>query len=161
MYSAIDSTTLAYPTELLNSEKHIDLGGITVVIEPHPGHTPTDRIVRILDRDIVFTGDLLFYRAYPVSFDVEMIGWRKALGTFVGYGPQMRFIPGHGDVCGIEIARQQIDQMEDILVRRRMKAAGMVLDEAKRGYAIPARFREFGLFCWNWTIGAAIEKYYR
>jgi cyclase len=162
MYSAIDSTTLAYPTELLNSEKHIDLGGVTAVIEPHPGHTPTDLIVRIPDRDIVFTGDLLFYRSYPVSFDGEMIGWRKALDTFLGYGPQMRFVPGHGPVCGIETVRQHIDLMEDIhSYAGKMKAAGMVLDEAKRRYTIPPRFREFEVFSWNWTIGAAIEKYYR
>ncbi len=162
MYNAIDSTTLAYPTELLNSEKHIDLGGISAVIEPHPGHTPTDLIVRIPDRDIVFTGDLLFYRSYPVSFDADMIGWRRTLETFLGYGRGMRFIPGHGEVCGIETVRQHIDLMEDIhSYAGKMKAAGMVLEEAKRRYTIPARFREFEVSSWNWTIGAAIENYYR
>jgi cyclase len=162
MYNAIDSTTLAYPTELLNSEKHIDLGGITAVIEPHPGHTPTDLIVRIPDRDIVFTGDLLFYRAYPVSFDADMIEWRKVLETFLGYGRQMRFIPGHGEVCGIETVRQHIDLMEDIhSYAGKMKAAGTVLEEAQRRYTIPARFREFRVSSWSWTIGAAIERYYR
>src|SRR5262249_869236 len=65
MYGAIDSTKLAYPTELLKPlelPRRIDLGGVQVVIEAHPGHTPTDLIVRIPDRQIVFTGDLLFYR---------------------------------------------------------------------------------------------------
>jgi cyclase len=132
------------------------------VIEPHPGHTPTDLIVRIPDRDIVFTGDLLFYRSYPVSFDADLVEWRKILDTFLGYGPQMRFIPGHGEVCGIEAVRQHIDLMEDIhSYAAKMKAAGMALDEAKRRYIIPARFREFEVFSWSWTIGAVIERYYR
>jgi glyoxylase-like metal-dependent hydrolase (beta-lactamase superfamily II) len=58
MYQAIDRVTLAYPTELLgpaNTPKKIDLGGLTVLIEHHVGHTPTDLVVRVPQRDIVFT----------------------------------------------------------------------------------------------------------
>jgi cyclase len=165
MYMGIDATTIAYPTELLAAShlpKRIDLGGISVVIETHPGHTPTDLILRIPDRDIVFTGDLLFYREYPVAFDADMIAWRKVLDGFLSYGRQMRFIPGHGPVCGIEIVRQQIDLMDDLDAHaEKMKRAGVPLDEAKRRYAIPERFRQFEVFSWNWTIGAAIESYYR
>src|ERR1700684_2256695 len=156
MDAATDPSTLAYPTELLASgqlPKRIDLGGITAVIESHPGHTPTDLIIRIPDRDAVFTGDLLFYRSYPVAFDADMIAWRKILDTFLGYGPKMRFIPGHGQVCGIEIVRQHIDVMEDLHSHaEKIKGAGIALDEAKRRYTIPAQFREFDISSWNWTV---------
>jgi len=165
MYGAIDSTTLAYPTELLTSEqlpKRIELGGIDAVIESHPGHTPTDLIIRIPDRDIVFTGDLLFYGAYPVAFDADMMACRKILDIFLSYSPKTRFIPGHGPVCGMEVVRQQIDLMDDLRAHaEKMIHAGIALDEAKRSYTIPARFREFGVTSWNWTIGAAVESYYR
>jgi cyclase len=165
MYQAIDATTLAYPTELLTAEqlpKRIDLGGLTVVIESHPGHTPTDLILRIPDRDIVFTGDLLFYRDYPVAIDANMRAWRKTLDMFNGYSSKMRFVPGHGPVCGIDIVREQIDVADDLRAHaEKMKRAGIGLEEAKRRYTVPARFHGFDDFSWNWTIGAAIENYYR
>lgn len=165
MYQAIDATTLAYPTELLTAEhlpKRIDLGSLTVVIESHPGHTPTDLILRIPDRSIVFTGDLLFYRDYPVTIDADMRAWRTVLDMFNGYGSKMRFVPGHGSVCGIDIVREQIDVFDDLRAHaEKMKRAGIALDEAKRRYIVPARFHGFDDFSWNWTIGAAIANYYR
>lgn len=163
MYQAIDATTLAYPTELLIGEsRQIELGGLTVVIESHPGHTPTDLIIRIPDHDIVFTGDLLFYRDYPVTIDADMRAWRKILDIFNGYGSKMRFVPGHGPVCGVDIVREQIDVADDLQAQaEKMKRAGIPLGEAKRRYNVPARFRGFDDFSWNWTIGAAIENYYR
>lgn len=165
MYQAIDATTITYPTELLSADqlpKKIDLGGLTVVIESHPGHTPTDLIVRIPDRDIVFTGDLLFYRDYPVAIDADMRAWRKILDLFNGYGSKMRFIPGHGPVCGIDIVREQIDLFDDLQSQAdKMKRAGVPVAEAKSRYTVPARFHGFDDFSWSWTIGVAIESYYR
>jgi hypothetical protein len=35
------------------------------------------------------------------------------------------------------------------------------LNEAKRRYKVPARFQGFDDFSWDWTVGAAIEGYYR
>ena len=166
MYDAIDSTTITYPTELLKSEqlpRRIDLGGISRRDRSRiTGHTPTDLIIRIPDRDIVFTGDLLFYRYYPVAFDADMRAWRKILDMFLGYGRQTRFIPGHGPVCGIDIVREQMDVMDDLRAHaEKMKRAGVALDEARRRYIVPPRFHGFDDFSWNWTIGAAIEGFYR
>ena len=163
MYQAIDATTIAYPTELLTGEsKRIDLGGLTVVIEAHPGHTPTDLIVRIPDRDIVFTGDLLFYRSYPVTIDADMRACRRILDMFNGYGSKMRFVPGHGPVCGLDVVREQIDLADDLRDHaEKMKRAGIALDEAQRRYIVPARFHGFDDFSWSWTIGDAIANYYR
>jgi glyoxylase-like metal-dependent hydrolase (beta-lactamase superfamily II) len=163
MYQAIDATTITYPTELLSADqspKKIDLGGLTVVIESHPGHTPTDLIIRIPDHDIVFTGDLLFYRDYPVAIDANMRAWRKVLDMFHSYGSKMRFVPGHGPVCGIDVVREQMDLFDDLQSQaEKMKAAGISLDEAKRRYTVPARFHGFDDFSWRWTIGAAIGNY--
>lgn len=164
MYWAIDSTTVSYPTDLLPSgqSRNIDLGGLKVGIESHPGHTPTDLIVRVPDVGIVFTGDLLFYRSYPVCFDADMIAWRKVLQMFLNYGPRMKFIPGHGPVCGIETVREHLDLMDDLHSQaEKMKSAGIAPDEAKRRYVIPARFKDFDSTGWSATIGAAIERYYR
>lgn len=165
MYNAIDATTLAYPNELLTPEqlpKRIDLGGLNVVIETYPGHTPADLMIRIPDRDVVFTGDLLFYHTYPVTIDANMPAWRKTLDVLNGYGSKMRFVPGHGPVCGIDIVRQQIDLFDDLRAHAEtMKRAGIPVEEAKRRYTVPARFHGFDDFSRAWTIGAALENYYR
>jgi hypothetical protein len=91
-----------------------------------------------------------------------MKAWRKILDIFAGYGRKTRFVPGHGPVCGIDIVRQQMDLMDDLQAHaEKMKRAGVGLEEAKRRYTAPERFREFAVFSWSWTIGAAIESYYR
>jgi len=74
----------------------------------------------------------------------------------------MRFVPGHGPVCGIDIVREQIDLTDDLRAyAEKMKRAGVALNEAKRRYKVPARFQGFDDFSWDWTVGAAIEGYYR
>jgi glyoxylase-like metal-dependent hydrolase (beta-lactamase superfamily II) len=164
MYGAIDRVTLSYPTELLGpaaTPKTIDLGGITVVIEHLVGHTPTDLVVRVPQRDIVFTGDLLFEKAYPVAFDCDMVSWRRALDRFAGYSPATRFVPGHGPVCGVEIVREFADLLDDLRGHsEKMIGAGATVDEAIQRYTVPPRFDKFGIFSWDWCIGGAMRNYY-
>ncbi|HKE29172.1 MAG TPA: MBL fold metallo-hydrolase, partial [Bryobacteraceae bacterium] len=50
LLEAIEKASMAFPTEPLapaDLPKQIDLGGLTAVIEFHPGHTPTDLIIRV------------------------------------------------------------------------------------------------------------------
>ena len=164
MYGAIDRVTLAYPTELPGASdfpKKIDLGGITVLIEHETGHTPTDLVVRVPERDLVFTGDLLFEKSYPVAFDCDMISWRKALDRLAGYGRGTRFVPGHGPVCGIEIVREFADLIDDLHSHaEKMIKDGASVEEATQRYAVPSRFEKFGMFSWDWAIGGAMRHYY-
>jgi glyoxylase-like metal-dependent hydrolase (beta-lactamase superfamily II) len=164
MYQAVDRVTLAYPTELLgtaNTPKTIDLGGMTVLIEHQVGHTPTDLVVRVPQRDIVFTGDLLFEKSYPVAFDCDMASWRKALDRLAGYGRATRFVPGHGPICGVEVVHEFADLIDDLHSHsERMIRAGASIEEATRRYAVPPRFEKFGMFSWDWAIGGAMRSYY-
>jgi cyclase len=164
MYGAIDATTLAYPTQLFGAKdlpKRIDLGGLSAVVEFHLGHTPTDLIIRVPERDVVFTGDLLFYRSYPVCFDADMVAWRRVLDLFASYGPKMRFVPGHGPMCGLETVREQVDLLDDLRSHaEKMIQKGASVEEAARRYIVPPRFQDFDTFSWNWTIGAALQSYY-
>jgi cyclase len=164
MYQAIDRVILAYPKELLGASdlpKTIDLGGITVLIDHEAGHTPTDLVVRIPERDIVFTGDLLFEKSYPVAFDCDMISWRKALDRLAGYGRATRFVPGHGPVCGVEAVREFAGLIDDLHSHsEKMLRAGASVEEATQRYTVPPRFEEFGMFSWDWAIGGAMRNYY-
>jgi hypothetical protein len=97
----------------------------------------------------------------PVAFDADMAAWRKILDVFAGCGRKNRFVPGDGPVCRIDIVRQQMDLMDDLEAHAgKMTRAGVPLEEAKRRYTAPERYREFAVSSWRWTIGAAIESYY-
>ena len=164
MYDAIEAATLAFPTEPLAPAQlpmRIDLGGLTAVIESHPGHTVTDLIVRVPDRDIVFTGDLLFNRSYPVSIDADMMAWRKVLDRFVGFGRRTQFVPGHRAVCGLETVREQAALMDDLQAHaEKMIRAGATPEEAEQRYIVPKRFRDYPLSSWDFTVGSAMRSYF-
>ncbi len=165
MYDAIDSTTLAFPTELLTAvqlPKRIDLGGLTAVLEFHPGHTLTDLIIRVPEHDVVFAGDLLFHHSYPVAIDADMIAWRKVLDRFAGYSRRTRFVPGHGPVCGRETVRDQQDLFDDLRAHaEKMRRSGATAEEAERRYVVPERFRDYRLTFWGLRVGAAMQSYLR
>jgi glyoxylase-like metal-dependent hydrolase (beta-lactamase superfamily II) len=164
MYDSIDSARLAFPTESFTTAqlpKRIDLGGITAVIEFHPGHTATDIIVRVPERDAVFAGDLLFNGAYPVALDADMVEWRKVLDTFSGYGRGTRFIPGHGAVCGLDTVQDQCALFDDLRGHaEKMLKTGAAVDEAADRYVVPGRFQGYHMRSWDFTVGAAVRSYY-
>jgi cyclase len=165
MYAAIDSTTITLPTVLLRDTdlpRKIDLGDLTVVIESYPGHSPTDLVIRIPDRDVAFTGDVLFYRSYPVTVDADMIAWRKTLDQFLRFGRSTQFVPGHGEACGLETVREQAAIMNDL--RRhaeRMIRMGASPEEASRRYVVPKAFQDYRQSPWGWRVGAAMENLYQ
>jgi glyoxylase-like metal-dependent hydrolase (beta-lactamase superfamily II) len=165
MFDAIDRATLAFPTETLtagDTPKRIDLGGLTATIEYQPGHTPTDLVVRVPERELVFTGDLLFHDAYPVAPDADMIAWRKVLDRFAGYSRKTRFVPGHGPICGHETVRNQAALFDDLHTHaEKMLRAGTTADEAERRYVVPARFQSYHVHSRALTIGAAMRSYFQ
>jgi cyclase len=165
MYRAIDEAAIAYPTELLREAdlpKRIDLGGVTAVIEFHRGHSPTDLIIRVPERDVVFTGDLLFRRAYPVSVDADMAAWRKVLDRFSKYDSRTQFIPGHGPVCSLETVREQIAVFDHLRAHAgKMLHLGVSVEEAERRYVVPKPFQTYRISAWGWTIGPALRSFYQ
>ncbi len=164
VFESIDATVIALPNHPLAPSKlpaTVDLGGLRAVIETHPGHTPSDLIVRVPDRNIVFAGDLLFNGWYPATFDASMSGWRKALETFSGYDKETLFVPGHGALCGqegIATLRAVFDDLEGQAAK--MYKAGIPAEEAGQRYTVPDRFKGFPIFAWSFCIGPAIAKFY-
>ncbi len=161
---SVESAVVSLPNRSLEPSKlplTVDLGGIQAVIESHPGHTPSDLIVRVPQRNIVFTGDLLFSGWYPATFDANLRGWRKALETFSGFDKETLFVPGHGPLCGFEgIATLQsvFDDLADQAAK--MYKAGFPVEEAQQRYTVPERFKGFPIFAWSFCIGPAIAKFY-
>ena len=161
---AIASADLALPTEPLTPDdlpRRLDLGGLTVEIEFHRGHSPTDLLIRVPERNVVFTGDLLFNGSYPVTPDADMAAWRRILDLMADSGRGTRFVPGHGPVCGIEGVRDQAALFDHLREHaERMKATGTTAEEAASRYRVPRRFDRYQILSWSLTIGGAMTGYF-
>jgi cyclase len=165
LFQSVDRTVLALPSRSLDPKEmplKVDLGSAEVVLETYPGHTPGDLILRVPQQNIVFTGDLLFHRSYPVTFDADVPGWVATLEKFARFGKDTLFVPGHGPVCGqegIESIRAVFADLADHA--RRMAAVGAPVEEAQSRYTVPDRFKDFGIFAWGFCIDQAVAQFYK
>ncbi len=166
LYTATNATVLALPNHPIDPAKlpmKVDLGGVTAVIESYPGHSGTDVIVRVLEQNVVYAGDLLFSGMYPVCFDPQatVSGWRETLKTFASWDKDTLFVPGHGPICGqegIALSRALFDDIEE--QAKKMHKAGVPAAEAADLYEIPGKYKNVGIFSWDFSIGPAITKLY-
>ena len=143
------------------SPTKFDLGGLTAVVEMYSGHSATDVIVRVPERNVIFTGDLLLSRCYPATFDAAIPLWRETLKTFAGFDKDTVFVPGHGPVCGQESVAQNIAVFDDLAAQgEKFFAAGASAEEAAQRYVVPPAFKDFFIYCWGLTIGTAMNKLY-
>lgn len=166
MYNAVHSAMLAFPNHPIQPEKlplTVDLGGLSVIIESHPGHSGTDMIVRVPSQNVVYTGDLLFNGWYPVCFDqyATVSGWRDTLKKFAAFDKDTIFVPGHGQLCGQEGIATLRAVFDDISEQaEKMHKAGVPAKEAAERYVVPEKYKNFPIFAWGLTIGPAITKLY-
>jgi glyoxylase-like metal-dependent hydrolase (beta-lactamase superfamily II) len=141
----------------------IDLGGLSAVLESHPGHSGTDIIVRVLQQNVVYTGDLLFSGWYPVCVDEQatVSGWRETLKKFAAFDKDTIFVPGHGQICGQEGIATIREVFDDIAGQaEKMYKAGVPVQEAVDRYVVPDQFKNFPIYCWGFTIRPTIAKLY-
>lgn len=166
VFQVANATVLALPNHPIDPAKlpmSIDLGGLTAVVESHPGHSGTDMVVRVLEQNVVYTGDLLFNGWYPVCFDEKatISGWRETLKKFAAFDKDTLFVPGHGQICGQEGIATIREVFDDIAGQaEKMYKAGVPAEEAQHRYVVPEKFKNFPVFAWGFTIGPAITKLY-
>jgi glyoxylase-like metal-dependent hydrolase (beta-lactamase superfamily II) len=167
IFNVVNATVLAVPNRPLDPAKlpvKLDLGGIVAQVETYPGHSGTDIIVRVPEQNVVYAGDLLFSNMYPVTFDerASVAGWRSTLKTFLSWGKDTIFIPGHGQICGPEGVQLSLDLFDDIEQQaQKFHKAGVPADDAADQYAVPEKFKNVAIFAWNLSIGPTITKLYK
>jgi len=166
LFQIANSSLLGLPNHPLDPAKlpmSIDLGGLTAVLEAHPGHSGTDIIVKVPEQNVVFAGDLLFNGWYPVCFDEKatVSGWRETLKKFAAFDKDALFVPGHGQLCGQEGITSIREVFDDIAGQaEKMFKAGVPAEEAQHRYVVPEKFKNFPIYAWGFTIGPAITKLY-
>jgi cyclase len=164
MFEPVKQSVLALPSHSLDPAKMpmtVDLGGLSVVIETYLGHTDTDLIVRVPDQNVVYTGDLLVNAQYPTNLDGYPTAWRATLAKFATYDKDTIFVPGHGQLCGLEGVALLREVFDDIAGQaEKLHKAGLPVEEAVERYEVPERYKNFRMFSWGFTVGRTIEQLY-
>jgi glyoxylase-like metal-dependent hydrolase (beta-lactamase superfamily II) len=135
---ALEDTRIVMPHFVYDGQMaELDLGGRKV--EFHNvglAHTRGDQVVVLPKEQILFAGDLIEERMFPIfpyfpPLDAELDGarWSSALGDFKRFSPKL-IIPGHGDPGSLTIAsnlKSQMDQVQQAVAA--LHAAGFTADQ--------------------------------
>jgi len=139
--AAFDGTTIVMPHVVYDGPlTEIDLGGR--IVELHSvgtAHTRGDQIAFLPKERILFAGDLIEERMFPIfpwfppaDIDLDGTHWTRVLNSFQRFNPGL-IVPGHGDPGTIEIALNLASHIEN--VGRRVKVlqqAGKSADDILR-----------------------------
>ena len=160
----LEGVDFVEPDELYDDRMVLDLGDVTVELL-HFGlaHTKGDQVVFLPEERVLFGGDLLENRIFPIvpwfpPQDVDVSGgrWIEVLGRLEELGPAV-VVPGHGEVTGPELIGQVRAYLED--VRTRVTSASGTVEEVKATLEPEIRADYPGWDAPEW-IGFAIECFY-
>ena len=128
-------------------------------------HTRGDQLVLVRERGVLFTGDLVETRLFPIfpwfppaDADVSGSGWIGVLERLERLAPGV-VVPGHGEVGGVELVRAVREYMLDVQARVRERGAGRSGDELKAELEPEIRERYADWDAPEW-IGFAIECFH-
>lgn len=160
----LEGVEFVQPDELYDDRMSLDLGGVTVELL-HFGlaHTRGDQVVFVPKDHVLFAGDLLENRIFPIvpwfppqDVDVNGSRWIEVLARLEELEPAV-VVPGHGEVTGPELIGQVRAYLED--VRNRVKSASGLVEGVKAALEPEILAHYPGWDAPEW-IGFAIECFY-
>lgn len=118
------------PDILFGNELKLDLGGVTArLFTLGPAHTKGDTYIFIPQDGVLFTGDVIVNRFFPIMPDAESSGnnWINILDQLEAIHPHI-VVPGHGEVgdaslLGIERNYLKTIQSRVAELKRRRKSS--------------------------------------
>lgn len=121
------------PDILFDHEIKLDLGGLTArLFLVGPGHTRGDTAVYVDEDKVLFTGDVVVNRFFPIFPDRDASGknWLAILNQFEALQPRM-IVPGHGEVGDAGLIAKEQDYLKALQTRvAELKAQGKSAKEA-------------------------------
>ena len=117
---------LTWPTIAFRQEMTLMMGKLEVrIIHAGPGHTAGDTIVWIPSQKVLFSGDLVEYKAGIYTGDAHLEQWPATLAKLAALNPKA-LVPGRGPALKSAADSQKAIQFTQDFVRG-------LLDSARRG----------------------------
>ncbi len=117
---------LTWPTMVFRQDMTIMMGKLEVrILQPGPGHTAGDTIVWIPSQQVLFSGDLVEYKAGIYTGDAHLDAWPATLDKLAGMKPKA-LVPGRGPALKTPGESQKAIRFTQDFVRG-------LLDSARKG----------------------------
>jgi len=140
----------------------LELAGLSIELRRFgPGHTDNDLVVHVPSMNVVHTGDLLFNGRHPfVDRDsgATTTGWEASLRKVIELcDAKTRVVPGHGELCGVEALRTQIEYFGAM---REAVAKAVAAGKTRKEVAEmdPGVFAQYGSARRDMVLGAMFDE---
>ena len=118
----LEGLTMVLPTDLVDGERTVDLGGRTVrLIHLGKGHTAGDLVVLVPDARVLFAGDLVTIQRIPFGGSGHPRAWIETLNRMEKLSFRI-LVPGHGPVG----TREDLVPVREYWMALREKARSML-----------------------------------
>lgn len=159
----LEEVELVQPHETYEDRLELDLGGRSVELRELGGaHTKGDQVVLLPSEGVLFAGDLVENRFFPIVFGDVADGpaWIETLHRLEALGADT-VVPGHGEVGGPDLtrnARAYLVEVRDEVSRRLEREEDVEALAAELGPEIRARYESWDNPEW---IDFAIRNFHR
>lgn len=158
----LSDVELVLPEMTYAEEARLDLGGTVIELRSvGPAHTRGDQIVVLPEQRVLFAGDLVENRFFPILPDPDAHGtpWIDVLERLEAAQPAV-VVPGHGDVGDAALIARVRGYLEDVRARvRELSGTGAGVDELKERLEpeLRERYADWDNPIW---ISFAIERFH-
>jgi glyoxylase-like metal-dependent hydrolase (beta-lactamase superfamily II) len=120
------------PDIVFDSSMEIDLGGVTArLFTLGPAHTRGDNFIYIKEDGVLFTGDVVTNRFFPI-INANGTNWLSILDKLAALKPRV-VVPGHGEIDDAGILVRESAYFKDMLTRTaELKKQGKSADETAK-----------------------------
>jgi glyoxylase-like metal-dependent hydrolase (beta-lactamase superfamily II) len=150
------------PDIVFDREAKLDLGGVTVrLLWLGPAHTRGDEFVFVEEDGVLFTGDAVINRFFPIFPDADASGknWLSILDKLDALQPRM-IVPGHGEVGEASLIATERDYLKAVQQRvADLKGEGKSADESAKLLTVEFRAKYPTWENPGW-IADAVERFY-
>jgi glyoxylase-like metal-dependent hydrolase (beta-lactamase superfamily II) len=150
------------PDILYDREATLDLGGITVkLVWLGPAHTRGDNFIFVQEDGVLFTGDAVTNRFFPIFPDADASGknWLSIMDQLDEFHART-IVPGHGEVGGVALIATERTYLKAVQSRvAELKAQGKSADESAKLLTAEFRARYPDWDNPGW-VGDAVKRFY-
>jgi glyoxylase-like metal-dependent hydrolase (beta-lactamase superfamily II) len=150
------------PDIVFDREAKLDLGGVTVrLLWLGPAHTRGDSFIFVEEDGVLFTGDVVTNRFFPIFPDADASGknWLAILDQLDELHTRT-IVPGHGEVGGTTLIGTERTYLKAVQSRvAELKAQGKSADESAKLLSVEFRAKYPDWDNPGW-VGDAVKRFY-